>query len=382
MSNLKLVTGGGRIPYIDGIRGVASLLVVFCHIAYVFIPGLYKQSLAENDFQFFWNGSLFNVLTNGNTPVQVFFVLSGYLICKNANERRKLVNPYKEYWKLLQIVLPAVVFTAVLMAFNLLYHLEIPRFNSEIIEYNNFKPTIINVLADVFVMPFVKSSSYVGPFWTIKFEFLGAILISVISYSFSTLKKDFHLCTWYTLIAVLLFFFSPNLVSFVWGALVYECIAISTNDGNSLIERVLRYLKNNKYVLTLIFIGGLYFACLSRDQIGIYRPFSIIPGIKALLGVIRSFGLAICLFCIEGSLQAIRNFFSLRIFIWLGSISAYTYAFHWPIILSLGCWIWLKLDGQYPRYTVVAIITTVVLIATILVALFITKLDKQLFVRK
>lgn len=371
----------GRIPYIDGMRGLASLLVIFCHIAYVFLPGLNRASLAEDSFQLFWNGSLLNVLTNGNTAVQVFFVLSGYLICKNSNERKKLVNPIREYWKLLRIVFPAVVFTSLLMYFQLLHHCDIPRFNPEIISYNNFEPTIANVMSDAFIMTFIKTSSYVGPFWTIKYEMSGAILISVTSYLFSYLRKDLKLIVVYGITAILLFILSPNLVSFIFGALVYECLYFE-KDERAPKKLVIERISRSKIMLLFLFLSGVYLACTSGDLIGIYRPLNFVPGIMNGLGVVRSFGVAVCLYCIEGHYYLLRRFFSLKLFTWLGRISAYTYAFHWPIIISLGCWLFIKLDGSLPRPAVLASITAIVIPVTLIVAFCVTKSDKQLFGKK
>lgn len=278
---------------------------------------------------------------------------------------------------MLRIVFPAVAFTALLMFFNLLHHLDIPRFNPDIVDHNNFKPTIVNFVADAFVMPFIRTSSYVNPFWTIKYEMLGAILISVICYSFSFLQKNCKLISWYFVIAILFFFLSPNLVSFIWGALVYECLSFKQR-----IEAALGKFSLLKVLILLSFLIGVYLACTSRDLLGVYKPLSYIPGLMSALGAIRGFGIALCLLCLEGHLSLLRRFFSLKFFTWLGRISAYTYAFHWPIIISLGCWIFIKLDGSLPRLAVLATITAIVIIVTLIVAFCVTTLDKQLFGKK
>lgn len=347
------------------------------HIAYVFMPGLYDASLAENEFQLFWVGGVFNALTYGSIPVQVFFVLSGFLICKNAYENKKVVNPLREYRKLLRIVLPAVFFMAILMAFNLLFHLDIPHFNPSIVEHNNFTPTILNAISDAFFLTFVKSSLYVTPLWFIKYEFFGAILISSISFSFSSIeRKSQYLC--YLVVAVLFFFLSPCFVSILWGALVYVCLVEMGNVDN-VFDRVLIYIKSSRIIMVLLLILGIYLASVGRDMLGIYKPISFIPVINEQLGVLRSFGVALCLFCIENKFHFIQHFLSFRFFTWLGGISAYIYAFHWPIIVSLGSYTYLKLDGYLSRLTIITIITIIVLLSTLLIAYYYTLLDSYLF---
>lgn len=59
-----------RISWIDGLRGIAALLVVFCHIACVFKYGLYSIKGANTIFEKVWLFTPLNVLTNGNTAVQ------------------------------------------------------------------------------------------------------------------------------------------------------------------------------------------------------------------------------------------------------------------------------------------------------------------------
>lgn len=59
----------GRIPALDGLRAVASLMVVFCH----FGPHIVRSSTSEFTF-------LHLLPRSGGEGVELFFVLSGFLI--------------------------------------------------------------------------------------------------------------------------------------------------------------------------------------------------------------------------------------------------------------------------------------------------------------
>ncbi len=60
----------GRIPELGGLRGLAIFLVILCH--YIGIEG---HRPAHS-----WPARIGNILTQGQTGVDLFFVLSGFLI--------------------------------------------------------------------------------------------------------------------------------------------------------------------------------------------------------------------------------------------------------------------------------------------------------------
>ena len=76
------------------------------------------------------------------------------------------------------------------------------------------------------------------------------------------------------------------------------------------------------------------------------------------VGLYRAFGIALCLTCME-AIPALKKPFTLKIFRFLGKISAYVYIFHWPIILSLGCGLYLLLQ-DVPYELAVSLITVAV----------------------
>jgi peptidoglycan/LPS O-acetylase OafA/YrhL len=66
----RATTSGARIPELDGLRGLAILLVIVCH---------YVAS-AEYGTTNFWLGHFLRALSVGWSGVDLFFVLSGFLI--------------------------------------------------------------------------------------------------------------------------------------------------------------------------------------------------------------------------------------------------------------------------------------------------------------
>ena len=70
MSNTTIPLEPDRAQFLDGIRGWASLMVLFGHLAVFFLA---------NSIQEFqpW---IFGIMTDGNLAIFIFFVLSGFVL--------------------------------------------------------------------------------------------------------------------------------------------------------------------------------------------------------------------------------------------------------------------------------------------------------------
>ena len=361
-----------RIGYIDGIRGISSILVILCHLACVFIPGLYFVENIHNGFEKIWINSPLNVLTNGTMAVQSFFVLSGFLIARKMYQsNRRFSSPLREYRNLLRVVIPGIMFSAALMLFGLMFHLQAAEHNSTLAfvnHYNNFQPTLLSIFKDIFYSSFVDKSIYNGPFWTIKHEFLGALLITAISFYLASSKYS---KLYYIILGIILLFVTPYLVSFVIGAFVLDSIH-KENDDDTLIGKALRWLLSKKVLVGILFVIGLYLLCANNYLSNIWKPFKLLKFLNITSEVVVASGLGLCLLCIEKT-QIVKKVLSIRPLLFLGKISAYTYAFHWPVILSLGCGMYLLLENSLPYYYCVLIISAAVITATILLAFMFTR---------
>jgi len=357
------------LQYIFGIRGIAAILVVFCHISCVFLPGLYYLDKANSFFEKLWLLSPLNIFTNGNAAVQCFFVLSGFLITRKIYNKQKPSQPLNTYNKLLRVVIPGIIFSATLMSLGLMFHLKAMHINNTLAfvnTYNNFSVTFFNVLKDIFFSSFVKGSIYVGPFWTITHEFFGAVLITAISYyGFENIKNR---KLYFIILGIIFFFMNQMLFPFISGAFIYECIySKELKEDNSFINKFIYFVCNNRLLLFLLFLVGIYLFTTNSYVSSIWKPFNFLPP-----GILRSLGFSICLYYIHQS-NILKYLLSSKPLHFLGKISAYIYAFHWPIILSLGCGLYLLLQN-ISYYLAVLIITIAVLIASILLSYMYVKL--------
>lgn len=79
---------GGRIPELDGLRGLAILLVIVCH----YIGGAEHAPLG------FWMHHALTVLSIGWSGVDLFFVLSGFLIGGILMDAREAPNYFRTFY--------------------------------------------------------------------------------------------------------------------------------------------------------------------------------------------------------------------------------------------------------------------------------------------
>ena len=356
-----------RIKFIDGIRGFAVLFVAFCHFTSMFLPAVKEATNAA--------GTIFNhtplaFVIYGSASVQCFFLLSGFLIASNIhNNGLNHYSPLKTYKKLLRIVLPAVVLSFLLMVFGLVYHTKAADIYPELSYaywYNNFTPTIGSMLKDIFFSTFFKcSSQYVPPFWTIGYEFVGTIGITLLSYFTSQHKKQNQIIFYFVLCIIILFMFPNEYISFVAGALLFAVQTIIDNEeDDSRFGRCLKKVLIKTPVLILLMLIGIYLAGTNFDFGGIYKILAYIAVLSKHSLVFRIIGVFLCLFVILNS-PGLKKVLSLKGLSFLGKHSGYIYAFHWLVIISLGCGMYLLLAGHFPKWLLLIILFVLAIVIPI-----------------
>ncbi|MGN0443393.1 MAG: acyltransferase family protein [Acutalibacteraceae bacterium] len=352
-----------RLDYLDGLRGIMSINVILCHFVCVFYPQMYKSSNDVGDILSYFGKTPLNVLVNGDIAVQYFFMLTGFLVSlsviKNNYDgeiiRKKIAN---RYFRLLPIVSAATVFTYLMMKCGLQYHLDIldklPQ--STIVDgYCNFVPSFKSMVTTCLYWTYKEGNDFVGPFWTIKYELIGYVIVLLLCFILknSKFRRIIYLAS--------LWFVGGNYRAFILGALVAD-LCLSKDD--TLFSKYYNKLITNKIFLSGCFIFGLFFACCPIKFSSIYSIFETISFRLVTPSTFRAIGISLITYVIVKS-PFIHKFFENKIFMFLGKISFSTYAFHWPLMLTVQCGLF-KLFIERISYNQAAVLSFLVVLPVII----------------
>ena len=352
-----------QIEFLDGIRGLMALNVIICHFVVIYIPQMYFGRFAETygGFLSLFATTPLSILVNGNIAVQYFFILTGFLVGRSffIKEYRpeQILNKASQRWlRLLPTVAGATFFTWLTMTLNLQYHQIIApdTMNPEYISaYCDFEPSLSSLLINAVIYPFIRFSEYIGPFWSVRYEFFGYIISMLVAYICRNSK-------WrklaYGVIALLLLSqLNVNYIGFILGIFVADLIF---NDRYDQLEPLYRGWIHNKTVVLFIFLVGLYLASCPMYFATIYRFLERIP--KITTEIPRAVGMAMVLYALF-HMPRLQKCLQHPILLLMGRISFSTYAFHWPLMLSLQAWLFYHLlpKTTYMTAALLAFIITV-----------------------
>ena len=164
-----------KINTIEGLRTIGWLGVLLCHFKGAFFP----------DAVWWTDGTPIRFIYSGNAYVRLLFVISGFVISLKYFEGKQyeavLPDIVKRYFRLMPPVFFAELLVYVFMCAGLLRNAEAAAIlHSEgfLGAFNQFKPDFLQFLRESLFATYVRqSNAYIGPLWTMSYEFLGAILV-------------------------------------------------------------------------------------------------------------------------------------------------------------------------------------------------------------
>lgn len=326
-----------KLAFLDGIRGLMAISVILHHFIQVFYPQLaFYAKAVEIGGPFAWlSTSPLSVFINGNTPVQYFFVLTGFLVCRSVILGRELKlfdlaeKCVNRYLRLLPIVAAAISFSCICMLLKLQYHLIIGEetMNPLLLDgLCNFTPQLKYFLKDIFYTSYLSGSTYVSPFWAVPYEFWGYIISLFVC---RLLKGKRFRRLGYVAVAILLNrFLNPNYVAFMLGALTADILLLDGEDSTPFSRFYIRAINSKLGIVIITVLGILPFCCpRTIDPNSAWAVFSCVS-----TNVYRALGVAMLL---HGLLRApsVQGFFEKKLFLGIGEMSFAIYGFHWPIML-------------------------------------------------
>ncbi|MBU9501445.1 acyltransferase [Burkholderia multivorans] len=311
-----------HIKGLDGLRGIAALMVVLSHLdaffGAAFSPtGQYSQSTEA------WQ--IYRRLIDGNFSVAVFFVLSGYVLLVGYERSRSAsyltAGAIKRYFRLTPIVLSSCVAALLLQAMVGFHNVAAAQAiggHSWLANAYHGTLTVLGAIKCGLIGAYEGNVAYNEPLWTIRLELLGSFLL----FGFAALFYNTRLFPIYVAAAACF-------MSALWG-----------DDGLYLSLFLLGaiLIKYQRIRLPLIWIvPALLIATENQwtpEAIFISSRIPLPVSIQALCHA----GAAFLMLAVTLRSDWLQRLLSTPPVAFLGRISFALYAFHLPIMMSIGTW--------------------------------------------
>jgi peptidoglycan/LPS O-acetylase OafA/YrhL len=361
-----MVNEARKIAYLDGIRGIAALLVFFHHFLLVFYISYYVwdvNAVHLNGWEIWYGQSVFSVFSNGNFCVNIFFVLSGYVLSRKyfqtftpelliSGAQRRFVRIYIPV--AFTLVLSYILIKANLYNNVAVSHITITEswFGSMWNFPNPFEKLCSSL---VYGTMFMGDNSLDTTLWTMSIEFYGSLFV----FAFLALTHN-----------------TKNRLSMLMLVFLYCCFTDSERLATFVLGISLNYFEHSglgakKIVNTLIAPLLLIISLV----LGSYPPntpsagtffYNTPASLLAYSGWVHVIGglLLILSFVLSANMQKL---ISSRVFRFLGYISFSLYLLHPLILGTFSSFVFLKLYthwGYNHSVAIVFILTLGILLAS------------------
>jgi peptidoglycan/LPS O-acetylase OafA/YrhL len=323
-----------RIVYLDGIRGIAALMVFFYHYLLAFYPALFvfKPEFVHSpsNFEISIGKTPINILYSGGFAVCIFFVLSGYVLSHKYFISRSYEylasSAIKRYFRLGIPIFASVMISFSILSFNGYTNYQLGSQYTKstfwFTEQWNIQPNFWEALKEGTYSALFegKTMNYNSLLWTMNVEFVGSLLVFALLALAGNLRMRFIVY-----LILILLFQGGFLSAFILGVALCD---YSTSKN----RRIL-----NTPVLIICSLVVLYFGSYQYlGGEGLWKPLDFLSNTgKAIPFII---GAGLLLFIVTHS-PKMQHFLSHKWFGFLGKISFSLYLLHLIILGSLSCFL-------------------------------------------
>ncbi len=310
------------IPALDGLRGVAILLVVTFHY-------LGQTPL----FSFGWCG------------VDLFFVISGYLITQRLIANSQQSNRYTLFYRNRMLRIVPLYFLVLITFFAIVFLFKPP---DGFVFYRQYWPYFFTFLQNwIFIFKGYPAELHLRHLWSIaveeQFYLIWPFVVYALSYRFNIIP-----ITWTLLIVTIL-------VRIVMALILPEDYDYYSNTffrADAFLVGALLYLMLQRDKVPAGFKAILYISpAVVVAHIIIYQsarhnaPYWRFAGFTALA---FSFALLVYYAITSTKMPALSRFLTFKPLLLTGKLSYGLYIFHWPMLLLIND----RLYGLYHRFTI------------------------------
>jgi len=347
-----------HMEYLNGLRGLAALVVVLHHFSTGFYPAIYngverKAHILSYPIEVTISKTPLNVIFSGNFAVCIFFVLSGYVLTYKYFKIRDLEilnsGALRRYFRLALPILFSIVLAYVFMKLNFFHNQEaalITKSDWWLATFWTFPPNFYLMLKEALWGVLLKKEySYNTILWTMNYEFLGSMLAFSLAAIIGNVRHKYWI---YALIASLLFFDKTNYY--------YSAFVVGVMLGDMQYPQAKLSLINNKFLNLFLLAGGVFlgsypFETNVEGTIYQYMKLDVLQNPGAQYHVVGAFFIMLALL----NSKELQVLFSKSIFIFLGKISFSLYLIHLIFICSFSSYIFIYFESIFKYNTAFAL---------------------------
>lgn len=300
-----------KLDSLEGVRALACISVVLCHLWGAFAPNLKLAATLSHTPLYY--------LYSGNTAVRIMFVLSGFVLSykyfyKGHTEmlERDAVKRY------LRLALPATAATLIaycLMRLNLMFNVQAAELTGSqnfLGLFNRFPPSLSGALKDsLYVAMFQSRADYVSPLWTMAYELLGSYLVFGLT---AVLKSRRARYLFYLLF---LFLFPAYYIYFVLG--MFICDLYTAEKGLN------QFLQKHGWMTIALHIAAWCY-------IGMVDGLDVVKWKSLLFD-----GMVAVMFLTLLNSPILDRLWGNPVGVHIGKHGFSIYLLHWPVIESFSC---------------------------------------------
>lgn len=356
-----------RNQAVDGLKGIAILIVILHHFVLAFYPSIITNTTrllhTKASIELFIYKTPISIFFAGSFAVALFYLITGYVLSKQTIAHitdKSYVEraAYFRIFRLMPLIAIVLMFGFIVMNMGLTFNIPVSYY-ADSTWFASFFPlgkvSLQTIVRELFTtIPFFTSAKYYNVLWIIPYILFGSWLVYGVSYFFHESKYKFSM-----FIILLLAFYKTPYIAFIMGWMLAE------NEDRIRAPQLVYYI----FLLLALIFGSSTFSALKVQGLGQYA--NLIKVTSAAL-----------FFLSFTRINWLKNMAQLPIFTYFGTNSYYYYLTHMLSLIMLPSYVFLELI-PYVRYHQ-AVLTTLALylVMTVVYSEALKRVEGRVFLKR
>lgn len=345
---------GGRIKWIDGIRGIACLMIFVHHFILTFYPATFFGSsfTVHNAWEpkvgripFLW------LIFGNNTWVGLFLVVSGVVLTKYvfSHDFSHIADSMlKRYFRLMLPVFAVSTVVYIMINNHLFSNVEASFLTGStwLTQYYVGKVDILELLMDSLInVWFVGDSTFSGAFWMLSTMFYGSFLV----YILAIIAKHRKFLWGYLVLSVFFLLMNSLLLGMVLGGLLAYLFRGDKKGKYNILEQLF-----GVFLLIFGLYAGSYPSVVApgRALKWVGQPLSYLAGFVEAIDVGQTIHMLAAAMIVAGIWMTsyVKKALEWKPVLYLGTISYGVYLVHIPLLFSFTTSIFIRIYAWLENY--------------------------------